>query len=116
VCYLAVAVVKQRLAYDDSLDAFGVHGVGGTVGALVTGLFAQKIINQGGADGLFFGNPHQFVVNAVAAGATIVYSVVVTFIIAKVLDLTMGLRVKEQEEAIGLDNTQHKESAYTLID
>ena len=65
VCYIAVAVVKQRLAYDDSLDAFGVHGVGGTVGALCTGLFAQKIINAGGADGLFFGNPHQFAVNAV---------------------------------------------------
>jgi Amt family ammonium transporter len=116
VCYMAVAVVKQKLAYDDSLDAFGVHGVGGTVGALATGLFAQKIINRGGADGLFFGNPHQFVVNAIATGATIVYAVVVTFIIAKVLDLTMGLRVKEQDEAIGLDNTQHKESAYTLID
>ena len=116
VCYIAVAVVKQKLAYDDSLDAFGVHGVGGTVGALVTGLFAQKVINSGGADGLFFGNPHQFLVNAIAVGAVIVYSVVVTFIIAKVLDLIMGLRVKEQDEAIGLDNTQHKESAYTLID
>jgi len=116
VCYIAVAVIKQRLKYDDSLDAFGVHGVGGTVGALLTGLFAQKVINSGGADGLFFGNPHQFLVNAAAAGATIVYSVVVTLIIAKVLDWTMGLRVKEQDEAIGLDNTQHKESAYTLID
>ena len=116
VCYIAVAVVKQKLAYDDSLDAFGVHGVGGTVGALTTGLFAQKVINSGGADGLFFGNAHQFVVNAAAAGATIVYSVVVTLIIAKILDWTMGLRVKEQDEAIGLDNTQHKESAYTLID
>jgi len=114
VCYIAVAVVKQKLAYDDSLDAFGVHGVGGTVGALTTGLFAEKAI--GGTDGLFFGNPHQFVVNAIAAGATIVYAVVATFIIAKVLDLIMGLRVKEQDEQIGLDNTQHKESAYTLID
>ena len=114
VCYIAVAVVKQKLAYDDSLDAFGVHGVGGTVGALMTGLFAEKAI--GGADGLFFGNGHQFVVNAIGAGATIVYAVVVTIIIAKVLDWIMGLRVKEQDEAIGLDNTQHKESAYTLID
>jgi Amt family ammonium transporter len=114
VCYIAVAVVKQKLAYDDSLDAFGVHGIGGTIGALTTGLFAEKAI--GGADGLFFGNPHQFLVNAIGAGVTIVYAVVVTFIIGKVLDLTMGLRVKEQDEAIGLDNTQHKESAYTLID
>jgi len=114
VCYIAVAVVKQRLAYDDSLDAFGVHGVGGTIGALTTGLFAEKAI--GGTDGLFFGNGHQFLVNALGAGATIVYAVVATLIIGKVLDWTMGLRVKEQEEAIGLDNTQHKESAYTLID
>jgi len=114
VCYIFVAVLKQRLGYDDSLDAFGVHGVGGTVGALTTGLFAEKAI--GGTDGLFFGNPHQFVVNAIAAGATIVYAVVATIIIAKVLDWILGLRVKEQDEAIGLDNTQHKESAYTLID
>ncbi len=116
VCYIFVAVVKQRLGYDDSLDAFGVHGVGGTVGALSTGLFAQKLYNSGGADGLFFGNPHQFLVNAIGAGSTIVYAVVVTFILAKVLDALMGLRVKPEDEAIGLDNTQHKESAYTLID
>ena len=116
VCYVAVAVIKQKLGYDDSLDAFGVHGVGGTVGALATGLFAQKLINPGGADGLFFGNPHQFGVQAIAGGPCIVYAAVVTFILAKVLDLTMGLRVKEEDEAIGLDNTQHKESAYTLID
>ena len=116
VCYIFVAVIKQKLRYDDSLDAFGVHGVGGTVGALTTGLFAQKLYNSGGADGLFFGNPHQFLVNAIGAGSTIVYAVVVTFILAKVLDLLMGLRVKSEDEAIGLDNTQHKESAYTLID
>jgi len=116
VCYIFVVVIKQRLKYDDSLDTFGVHGVGGTIGALCTGLFAQKIINSGGADGLFFGNPHQFLVNAIGAGATIVYSVVMTLIIALILNATMGLRVKEQDESIGLDNTQHKESAYTLID
>jgi len=116
VCYIFVVVIKQRLKYDDSLDTFGVHGVGGTIGALTTGLFAQKIINSGGADGLLFGNPHQFLVNAIGAGATIVYSVVMTLIIALILNATMGLRVKEQDEAIGLDNTQHKESAYTLID
>ena len=116
VCYIFVAVLKEKLGYDDSLDAFGVHGVGGTLGVLATGLFAQKLYNSGGADGLFFGNPHQFLVNAIAGGATIVYSVVVTFILAKALDLLMGLRVKPEEEAIGLDHTQHKESAYTLID
>ncbi len=116
VCYIAVAVVKQKLAYDDSLDAFGVHGVGGTVGALLTGLFAEKVINSAARTGCSSATPHQFVVNAIGAGATIVYAVVVTFILGKVLDLIMGLRVKEQDEAIGLDNTQHKESAYTLID
>jgi Amt family ammonium transporter len=116
VCYVAVAVIKQRLGYDDSLDAFGVHGVGGTVGALATGLFAQKLINSGGADGLLFGNARQFGIQALATGASVVYAAVVTLILVKVLDLVMGLRVPDQEEAIGLDNTQHKESAYTLID
>jgi ammonium transporter, Amt family len=116
VCYIAVAVVKQRLGYDDSLDAFGVHGVGGTVGALATGLFAQKLVNPAGSDGLFFGGARQLGVQALGVGAVIIYAAVVTFILVKVLDLVMGLRVKEQEEAIGLDNTQHKESAYTLID
>ncbi len=72
--------------------------------------------NPGGADGLLFGNPHQFLVSAAGAGATIAHAAVVTFILAKVLDALMGLRVKAEDEAIGLDNTQHKESAYTLID
>ncbi len=116
VCYIAVAVIKQRLGYDDSLDAFGVHGVGGTVGALTTGLFAQKLINSGGADGLLFGNLRQFGVQALATVSTIAYAAVMTLVLVKVLDLLMGLRVPDQEEAIGLDNTQHKESAYTLID
>jgi Amt family ammonium transporter len=116
VCYTAVAIVKQRLGYDDSLDAFGVHGVGGTVGALATGLFATKLINPAGADGLFYGNPAQLGIQAIAVAATIGYAVVVTFILVKVLDKLMGLRVRDVDEAIGLDNTQHKESAYTLID
>ena len=116
VCYIFVTVIKHRLGYDDALDTFGVHGVGGTIGALTTGLFAQKLYNSGGADGLLFGNPHQFVVNAIGAGATIAYAVVVTAVIGLILHYTMGLRVKEQDEAIGLDSTQHKESAYTLID
>ncbi len=116
VCYTAVAIIKQRLGYDDSLDAFGVHGVGGTVGALATGLFATKLINPAGADGLFYGNAAQLGIQAIAVAATIGYAVVVTFILVKVLDKLMGLRVRDVDEAIGLDNTQHKESAYTLID
>ncbi|MDD5084479.1 MAG: ammonium transporter [Candidatus Omnitrophica bacterium] len=116
VCYTAVAVIKLKLAYDDSLDAFGVHGVGGTVGALATGLFAQKIINPAGANGLFFGNPAQLGTQALGVAATIAYSIIVTFILLKVLDLIMGLRVKDEEEVVGLDITQHEESAYTLLD
>ncbi len=116
VCYLAITVIKQRLGYDDSLDAFGCHGVGGTVGALATGLFASKIVNPAGADGLFFGNPAQFVVQALGVAATVGYAAIVTLILVKILDLVMGLRVHDEEEAMGLDNTQHKESAYTLMD
>jgi len=116
VCYIAVSVIKGKLGYDDSLDAFGVHGVGGTVGALLTGVFASKLINSGGADGWLFGNLKQVGIQAIGVAATIGYAVVVTLILTKVLDWVMGLRVREEEEAIGLDNTQHKESAYTLID
>lgn len=116
VCYAAVAVVKLRFEYDDSLDAFGVHGVGGTLGALVTGLFAQKLVNPAGNNGLFFGNPSQFITQATGVLATMAYAVVVTFILLKVLDLAMGLRVDDDEETIGLDITQHEESAYTLLD
>jgi Amt family ammonium transporter len=116
VCYTAVAIVKLKLAYDDSLDAFGVHGVGGTVGALLTGLFAQKLINAAGDNGLFFGNPSLLVKQAIGVGATMIYSVALTIAILKILDLTIGLRVKEAEEVVGLDITQHEESAYTILD
>jgi Amt family ammonium transporter len=116
VCYLAVAVIKQKLGYDDSLDAFGVHGVGGTVGALLTGVFATKLINPAGADGLLSGNLRQLGVQALGVAAIIVYAAAVTLALTKLLDLVMGLRVRDEEEAIGLDNTQHRESAYTLID
>lgn len=116
VCYTAVAVIKLKLGYDDSLDAFGVHGVGGTVGALLTGLFAQKVINAAGNNGLFFGNPELLKIQAIGIVATMAYSVVITFVLLKVLDLAMGLRVPDEEETIGLDITQHEESAYTLLD
>jgi len=116
VCYTAVAVIKLKFGYDDSLDAFGVHGVGGTVGALMTGLFAQKIVNAAGNNGLFFGNPALLKTQAIGILATMAYSVVVTFVLLKVLDAIMGLRVDDNEEVIGLDITQHEESAYTLLD
>jgi Amt family ammonium transporter len=115
-CYTAVAIIKLKFSYDDSLDAFGVHGVGGAVGTLATGLLAQKIINPGGNNGLFFGNSSQFITQAIGVLAVVFYAIIVTFVLLKVLDLVMGLRVEDEEEVIGLDITQHEESAYTLLD
>jgi Amt family ammonium transporter len=116
VCFTAVAVIKIKLAYDDSLDAFGVHGVGGIVGAFFTGLLAQKAINPAGHNGLFFGNPNQLLAQVAAIACTMMYSIIASMIILKMLDATVGLRVPDDEEVIGLDITQHEESAYTLLD
>nr|WP_234970246.1 ammonium transporter [Carboxydothermus pertinax] len=112
-CYLAVSVVKPRLGYDDSLDAFGVHGVGGTWGALATGLFASKSINSAGADGLFFGNSHQLWIQFVGVVASWLFAAVMTFVILKTVGLFFKLRVSEDEEVQGLDITQHGEDAYS---
>jgi Amt family ammonium transporter len=111
-CYLAV-LWKSKLGYDDSLDVVGIHGIGGTWGALATGLFASKAINAAGADGLFFGNPGQLGIQFVAVLVSWVFAFVGTFVILKVVDLTMGLRVSTEEERIGLDITQHEERAYS---
>jgi Amt family ammonium transporter len=116
VCYLFVSVLKHKFGYDDSLDAFGVHGVGGTVGALATGLFATKMVNAAGNNGLFYGNASLLGTQAIGVIATMAYAAAVTFVLLKILDKVMGLRVKEEEELIGLDITQHKETAYTLVD
>jgi Amt family ammonium transporter len=113
LCYLAVNL-KSKLGYDDSLDAVGVHGVGGTWGAIATGLFASKAVNSAGNDGLFFGNPSLLMNQLISIGAAWVYSFVITLIILKVLDMTMGLRVDDQSEFVGLDHAQHGESGYTL--
>ena len=113
ICYLAV-LAKPKLGYDDSLDVVGVHCVGGMVGALATGLFASKLINPAGGDGLFFGNPGQLWVQFIAVAATLVYSFVVSLILFKVLDLTMGLRVSVDEEVAGLDLSEHQETGYAL--
>ncbi len=115
LCYGAV-LAKSRLGYDDALDVVGVHGVGGVWGALATGLFASTLANPGGANGLFFGNPHQFFVQAVGVGAVIVYSAVCTWIILKIVGLlTGGLRVCEEDEVLGLDLSQHSEIGYTSL-
>ncbi len=113
ICYLAVNL-KSKFGYDDSLDVVGVHGVGGTWGAIATGLFASKAINSAGNDGLFFGNSSLLMNQLISIGAAWVYSFVITLIILKALDAIMGLRVEDQEEFVGLDHAQHGESGYTL--
>ncbi len=113
LCYGAV-LMKARLGYDDALDVVGVHGIGGLWGALATGLFATVTVNAAGADGLFYGNPNQFVIQAVGAGAAIVYSLIISIIILKIVDKVIGLRVSREEELQGLDITQHSEIGYSL--
>jgi Amt family ammonium transporter len=115
-CFTAVSVIKPKLGYDDSLDAFGVHCVGGIWGALATGLFASKAINSSGADGLFFGNPNQLLVQLIAVSVTLLYTFAATFVIYKLVGLFIGVRVDEKEELMGLDLTQHHERAYTILE
>ncbi|HAH19775.1 MAG TPA: ammonia channel protein [Candidatus Omnitrophica bacterium] len=116
ICFISVTVLKPKLGYDDSLDAFGVHGVGGIWGALATGLFASKSVNPAGADGLFYGNPQLFIIQLKAVGITVLYSLIVTFAIYKIVDMVMGVRASEKDEVVGLDLTQHHEAAYTLLE
>jgi ammonium transporter, Amt family len=111
LCYMALNA-KVKFRYDDSLDAFGVHGVGGTLGTVMAGVFASTAINAGGADGLFFGNPRQLAIQAGAVLLIAVYSFAVSMAMFKVLDMTMGLRVAKDEEIEGLDITQHGEQGY----
>ncbi|MDP2924349.1 MAG: ammonium transporter [Candidatus Omnitrophota bacterium] len=115
-CFTAVSIIKPKLGYDDSLDAFGVHCVGGIWGALATGLFASKVLNPAAADGLFFGNPKQFLIQLLAVLVTIAYTSIVTFVIYKLVDLFIGVRVSDKEELMGIDLTQHHERAYTVLE
>jgi Amt family ammonium transporter len=115
VCYFACSKLKGTLGYDDSLDAFGVHGVGGTLGAVLTGVFASKHVNPGGADGLLYDQQagmQLLIGQVVAAAVTIVFAVVVTFVLLKLLDVTMGLRVSQESEIQGLDLSEHGEEGY----
>jgi Amt family ammonium transporter len=111
-CYLAV-LWKSKLGYDDALDVVGIHGVGGVWGALATGLFASKAINAAGADGLFYGNPAQLGIQAMAVLISVVFAFAGTFLILKIVDGMMGLRVSNEEERMGLDLSQHEERAYS---
>lgn len=111
VCSIACSL-KPQFGYDDSLDVVGVHGIGGTVGALATGLFASKAVNPAGNDGLFFGNPSQLWIQFIAVLATWVFAIVGTFVILSILKAVMGLRISVDEERMGLDLSQHNERAY----
>jgi ammonium transporter, Amt family len=115
VCYYSVVVVKAKLGYDDSLDAFGVHGVGGMFGVLLTGIFASLAINPKGANGLAYGHPRQLLLQFIAVVICAAFSFVVSWGLLKLVDKLVGLRVKPDHENIGLDLTQHRESAYTIV-
>ncbi len=117
VCFYACTALKSKFRYDDSLDAFGVHGVGGTLGAILTGVFATRAVND-----LDHGNPLGLLeggsllkAQVIATAVTWVLAVVATFIILKILDATMGLRVSQQQEIQGLDLSQHGEEGYIFI-
>jgi len=114
ICFFALEVLKERLGIDDALDVFAVHGCGGIWGALATGLFAEKSLNPAGYDGLFFGNPELLGKQAIAVLTTLVFAGGGTFLLLKVVDAVVGLRVPEAEEVLGLDPSQHGELAYQL--
>jgi ammonium transporter, Amt family len=113
VCYSA-CLLKSKFGYDDSLDVVGVHGVGGILGAILTGVFASKAINSAGNDGLLYGNPSLLITQLTAVGITVAFAAAGTAVILLVLKAVMGLRVTADEERLGLDLSQHSESAYVL--
>jgi Amt family ammonium transporter len=113
ICFYAI-LLKGKLGYDDSLDAFGVHGVGGTWGAIATGLFASLSVNAAGANGLFYGNSKLLLIQIIAVLATAAFSMVGTYVLVKIVDAVFGMRVPDYEELVGLDLTQHGESGYHM--
>jgi Amt family ammonium transporter len=114
ICYWACASLKGTLGYDDSLDVFGVHGIGGTTGAILTGVFATVAVNPLIKGGLLEGNPGQLFNQVMAVLVTWVFAGVLTFVIAKIVDATVGLRVTTEDERDGLDLSQHGEHGYNL--
>lgn len=116
ICFLAVAVLKPKFGYDDSLDAFGVHGIGGTWGAIATGLFASKAVNPAGADGLFYGNASQLTIQLLGVGTSWIVAAVMTFIIIKAIGVFMQVRATTDQEIQGLDITEHGERGYAYQD
>ena len=113
ICFFMVAVIKPKFKYDDALDAFGVHGIGGIVGSILTGVFATRFISgEDGVQGALYGDWHQLWIQIVATLVSIVFSAVITFILFKIVDSTIGLRVDKRVEEEGLDIYEHGESAY----
>ncbi|WP_112124026.1 ammonium transporter [Methanosphaera sp. BMS] len=112
ISYYSISYLKPKLGYDDALDAFGVHGMSGTWGAILTGVFASPAIN--GVAGLLYGNPTQLVIQIISIVAVAIYSFILTYVIAKVLDKTVGLRVDEKTEIDGLDMNEHEEIGYRI--
>ncbi len=112
ISYYAM-LFRSRQSVDDSLDVWACHGLGGTWGAIATGIFATVAVNAAGADGLLYGNPHQVVIQLTAVASSWIYAFVMTVILAKIIDATIGLRVSEEEESVGLDISQHAEKAYS---
>ncbi|MEW6109000.1 MAG: ammonium transporter [Nitrospirota bacterium] len=111
--FFAVAVMKPKFGYDDTLDAFGIHGIGGTIGAILTGVFADPSINEAGR-GLLYGNAGQLLTQLIAVGVTVIYSAVMTLVIFMAIKALVGLRVDAEDEVMGLDESQHGEKAYNL--
>ena len=114
--YFAVVKLKNWLGYDDSLDVFGVHGVAGIWGAIATGLWATDASPNNTVNGLFYGNPAQVLIQLKAVAFTVIWAAGISFLLLKLIDLVIGLRVGEHEERVGLDLTEHREVAYTLVD
>jgi Amt family ammonium transporter len=112
ICYCGV-LLKGKLGYDDSLDVMGIHGLGGIWGALATGLFSTTMINPGGADGLFFGNPVQLLIQFISVIVTMLFSFIMTFIILKIVDFITGLRINSEDEEKGMDISLHNETSYS---
>ncbi len=112
ISYYAIRF-RQNRGLDESLDVWACHGMGGLWGAIATGLFATKSVNEAGADGLFYGNAEQLLTQILAVAVTVVFVFVVTFVLAKILDATLGLRVTPAEEEVGLDLSEHGEQAYS---
>lgn len=114
ICYFAVVALKPKFGYDDSLDTFGVHGIGGTVGAILTGVFCTTAVNAAGKQGLVYGNPSQLVTQLIGVGATWAFAAIVGGLLFLIVEKTIGIRAETKDEEAGLDVSQHGEEGYVM--